>query len=339
MKDDPAGARRHGEPDGKAGAQCDWPGRDHAPRHGDDGERRPAHGGEERHVDRREEQAAVENAGDQAQHERHRAGAAADRHACERQERREAGQADRERHRMAHRQRIGEPERLHERGQHLEPRAVVPEREFDGLEMRAVGEAAGVPGERLGPVLVGIELVDRHSVVAGGGEPDRERDREDAGADRRGAERDPRRARQGERLERGRHGAASIPCQRGGGRLVPRRTQRDSAGRRNPGVRAWICSPLMRCFWECCRILLSPAVFEPEPPPARRHRVAARPTPQDPARQPCCAGTRRTRRNGCAGHSVVTAKGRDDGQDRRNEWRRYALRHQRRRHHQRARRQ
>ena len=93
-------------------------------------------------------------------------------------ERRDPGEPDRECQRMADGERIGEPERLHGRGQHLKPGAVVPERELDGLELRAVGEAAGVPGERLRPVVVGVEFVDRHPVVGRGGQPDDQRDGE-----------------------------------------------------------------------------------------------------------------------------------------------------------------
>ncbi len=62
-------------------------------------------------------------------------------------------------------QRRNKVERLHCRRDDLEPGAVVPERKFDGFELRAVREAAGVPSECLRSVVVSVEFVDRGSVV------------------------------------------------------------------------------------------------------------------------------------------------------------------------------
>ena len=54
------------------------------------------------------------------------------------------------------------------------PWSVVPKREFHGFEMRAVGKTARVPGERLGAVIVGVELIDAEPVVGRGGKSDNE---------------------------------------------------------------------------------------------------------------------------------------------------------------------
>ncbi len=61
---------------------------------------------------------------------------------------------------MADGQRVSKPKRLHEGREHLIPGAVVPKREFDGFEMRAIGKACRIPGEGLGAVIVGVELID-----------------------------------------------------------------------------------------------------------------------------------------------------------------------------------
>src|SRR5262249_25251456 len=67
--------------------------------------------------------------------------------------------------------RFCESKRLHKCYEHLEPRPVIPKRKFDGFKMRAVGKTACIPGEGLGTVVIGVELVDCHPVMAGGREP------------------------------------------------------------------------------------------------------------------------------------------------------------------------
>src|SRR5882757_4333353 len=57
----------------------------------------------------------------------------------------------------------------------MKPRAVIPKREFDGLEVGTVGKAARIPGERLGAVIVRIEFVDAEPVVGRGRKPDDDR--------------------------------------------------------------------------------------------------------------------------------------------------------------------
>ena len=76
---------------------------------------------------------------------------------------------------VPHGERIREIERLDERRQHVKPRAVIPRREFDGFEMRSVREAAGVPSERFGAVIVSIEFVYADTVVGRGGNADHRR--------------------------------------------------------------------------------------------------------------------------------------------------------------------
>ena len=178
------GAEQIGVGDDAAGARCRWParsagrrhgrppGRQHLPRHDQNGERRPRHRGEKRHVDRREEQAAVEVSGHQAERDGGQAGPAADRQPPDRQQCGHAGEPDDKRHRVPDREPVREIERLDIGREHVKPRPVVPEREFDGFEVGAVGEAAGVPGERLGAVIVGIELVDGDAVVGCGRKAD-----------------------------------------------------------------------------------------------------------------------------------------------------------------------
>ena len=141
------------------------PGRQDLPRHHHDGERRPRHRGQKGDVDRREEQAAVEITRHQAERDGGETGPAADRKPSERQERCHAGKADQERHDMSDRDPVGKIKRLEIGREHVKPRPVVPKRKFDGLEVRAVLEAARVPGERLGAVVVGVELINGQPIV------------------------------------------------------------------------------------------------------------------------------------------------------------------------------
>ena len=135
------------------------------PRHHHDRERGPRHRREKRHIDGREEQAPVEIARHQAERDGGETGPAADRKPSERQERGHAGKPDQERHDMSDRDPVGKIKRLDIGREHVKPRPVVPQRKFDGLEVGAVLEAARVPGERLGAVVVGVELVDGQPVV------------------------------------------------------------------------------------------------------------------------------------------------------------------------------
>jgi hypothetical protein len=52
--------------------------------------------------------------------------------------------------------------------------------EFDGFEMRAIGKACPIPGEGLGAVIVGVELIDGSSIMTGSCEPDDKRDSENS---------------------------------------------------------------------------------------------------------------------------------------------------------------
>jgi hypothetical protein len=63
----------------------------------------------------------------------------------------------------------------------MEPRAVIPKGILDGFESGSVGEAARIPSESLGAVLVGIELIDCDPVVADSRKADKE-----YGAEKRG---------------------------------------------------------------------------------------------------------------------------------------------------------
>jgi len=113
----------------------------------------------------REEQAAVEISRHQAERDRREPGPTADRKAPDRQQRGHAGKSDEESHGMSNRDPVGEVERLDIGREHLKPRPVIPKRKFDDLEVGAVHKAARVPGERLGTVIVAIELVDGKPVV------------------------------------------------------------------------------------------------------------------------------------------------------------------------------
>ena len=158
--DDAAGARRHGEAGEETRCDGRAPGRHAASCHEQDRADRPAHCRQERDIDRREEQAAVEITGHQAERDRDRSGPASDREVGDRDERRQTGDPRQESHGVAHRDRVCQIEGLSERREDLVPGPVVPEKLFHGREMRAVGTAAQVPGERLRAVVVGVELVD-----------------------------------------------------------------------------------------------------------------------------------------------------------------------------------
>jgi len=99
-----------------------------------------------------------------------------------RQERGDARKPDQKGHGMANRHPVGEVEGLDVGREHVKPRPVVPERKFHGFEMGAVGKAARVPGERLGPVIVGIELVDTDPIVGCGRQPDDQRRAQQGGS-------------------------------------------------------------------------------------------------------------------------------------------------------------
>ncbi len=165
VRDDAAGARAHGETGEHAGSDRRRPGRHLASRHQQDGVDRPGHCGHERNVDRRKEQAAVEVACGQAEPDRNRSRPASNRHAGDRDERRECGQSRQERHGMSRRERVGQLQRLEEGREDLMPGAVVPEKRLYGLEVRAIGAAARIPGQRLWAIVVGVEFVDGEPVV------------------------------------------------------------------------------------------------------------------------------------------------------------------------------
>ena len=98
------------------------------------------------------------------------------RKTTERQQRGQPGKPDEERHCVADRDPVGPIERLDIGGEDVKPRTVIPKRKFDGLEVGAIGEAAGVPGQCLGAIVVGVELVDRQRIVRRGREPDDDHD-------------------------------------------------------------------------------------------------------------------------------------------------------------------
>jgi hypothetical protein len=114
---------------------------------------------------------AVEISGHQAKRDGGETGPAADRKAPDRQQRGHRGEPDEEGHGVSNRDPVGEVERLDIGREHLKPRPVIPKRKFHGLEVGAVHKTAGVPGERLGTVVVGIELIDGKSVVGGRRKP------------------------------------------------------------------------------------------------------------------------------------------------------------------------
>jgi hypothetical protein len=169
--DDAAGAGGNGEPAQQTSSNCRAPGRPHVPGHDHDRERGPGHRREERNVDRGEEQAAVEISGHQTKRDGGKANPAAGGQAPQRQQCGNAGKSDQESHGVSQRDPIGKIERLDVRREHLKPRPVIPKRKFHGLEMRAVDKSARVPRERLGPVVVGVELVDGEPVVGSGCKP------------------------------------------------------------------------------------------------------------------------------------------------------------------------
>jgi hypothetical protein len=140
--------------------------------HHHDGDGRPRHRREERNIDRREEQATVEVSRHQAERDRGKAGPAPGSKAPERQQRGHAGKPDQESQGMANRDPVGKVKRLDIGRKHLEPRPVIPKGKFHGLELRAVSKSARIPGERLGAVVVGVELVNGEAVVGGGGKAD-----------------------------------------------------------------------------------------------------------------------------------------------------------------------
>ena len=137
-------------------------------RHDQNGERRPCHRRKKRSIDRREEQVAVEITRQQAKRDCGKPGPPSDRQARDRQQRSHPGEPDQKRHAVADGEAVGDLERLHEGREHVKPWAVVPQREFHGFEMRAVGKAARVPGERLWTVIVRIELIDGDPVIGCG---------------------------------------------------------------------------------------------------------------------------------------------------------------------------
>src|SRR5216683_1729555 len=132
---------------------------------------------------------------------------------------------------------VGEIERLDIGREHVKPRTIIPKREFDGLELGTVGEAAGVPGQGLRAVIVGVELVDREPVVGGRPKPHHQRraNERDGPDDLRI---DGRRllglaAREAWQYRQGRD--PRWPCyQRPTARLVPRRAATNRAGAHNP---------------------------------------------------------------------------------------------------------
>src|ERR1019366_4339977 len=63
----------------------------------------------------------------------------------------------------------------------MEPGAVIPKGILDGFKGGSVGEAARIPSERLGAVVVGIELIDCDPVVADGRKADKEYGAEERG--------------------------------------------------------------------------------------------------------------------------------------------------------------
>jgi hypothetical protein len=89
----------------------------------------------------------------------------------DRQERGHARKSDDERQSVPDNDPVGEVKRLDIGRKHLEPRPVIPKREFDGFEVGTILEPARIPGERLWTVIVSIELVDRQRVVGRGREP------------------------------------------------------------------------------------------------------------------------------------------------------------------------
>ncbi len=79
---------------------------------------------------------------------------------------------------MANRHRVCESKRLHKCCQNLEPRSVIPKGKFNSFKMRAVGKTACIPSEGLWTVVVGVELVDCHPVMACSRKPDDQSRRE-----------------------------------------------------------------------------------------------------------------------------------------------------------------
>jgi hypothetical protein len=94
-------------------------------------------------------------------------GPPADRKAPDWEQRGHPGAPDQEGHGMPNRDPVGDVERLDIGREHLKPRPVIPKRKLDGFEVGAVLETARIPGERLGTVVVGIELIDRKPVIDG----------------------------------------------------------------------------------------------------------------------------------------------------------------------------
>ena len=172
VRDHPAGARPNGEASGKARRKGQMPARHLLPHHQDDRERRAAHGEQERHVDRGEEQVAVQEAGQQAQGERRQPSPVPDREPCHRHDGGEPSEAEQEGHGVPDRDRARELKRPHGRDEHLKPRSIHPQILFDRLELRPVRKGARVPGKRLGAVIVGVEFVGRQPVIRGGRKPD-----------------------------------------------------------------------------------------------------------------------------------------------------------------------
>lgn len=118
--------------------------------------------------------AAVDVPRHQTEHDGGEPDPSAPHETTERQQRGQPGKPDEERHCVADRDPVGNVEQLDVGDEDVKPRTVIPKRKFDGLEVGAIGEAAGVPGQCLGAIVVGVELVDRKRIVRRGREADHE---------------------------------------------------------------------------------------------------------------------------------------------------------------------
>src|SRR5258707_2243921 len=114
---------------------------------------RPRHRSHKRNVDWREEKAAVEIARHQAQRDRRQPCPSSHRKTPDGKEGGHSAKPDEEGHGMADGDPVGEIERLDIGRKNVKPWAVIPERKFDAVEMRAVGESTCVPGESLWTVI------------------------------------------------------------------------------------------------------------------------------------------------------------------------------------------
>ena len=166
MSDQPGRAGCDREASEQSSRNCRRPQWHDGDRHQHDRERGPGHRKHEWNVDGRDEHAAVKVAGRQAEPDSDQTGPTTSGKARHRKESRQCCEPEQESQQMTGRPVLGEIERLHQRGENVEPGSVEPKRVFNRIEIGAVRQETRVPGQRLLAVVIGVELIDGNCIVA-----------------------------------------------------------------------------------------------------------------------------------------------------------------------------